>query len=179
VESGDRVRVALTKWGDRPHWEFDARYLGEDDHGHWLGIPTGTHQERPGAVFVNRTDLVGLVPHDRAWLATFHAPGFHVRTYVDMTTVPVWDDAGGPDDATVLRAVDLDLDVVETAEGVVFVDDEDEFAEHRERFGYPADVVALAEAARDEVLDAVRHHHEPFGGHAQRWFAALRGLPPS
>ncbi|WP_180935649.1 DUF402 domain-containing protein [Nocardioides ungokensis] len=36
-----------------------------------------------------------------------------------------------------LRAVDLDLDVVRGRTGRVWIDDEDEFAEHRVRFGYP------------------------------------------
>ncbi len=169
MEAGAEVRVALTKWGDRPHWEFDARFLGSDEHGDWIGIPTGALMTRPGADFVTETDQVGLVPRDRAWLATFHAPGYLVVTYVDMTTVPFWD-------GHVLRAVDLDLDVIKTAEGEVFVDDEDEFAEHRELFGYPADVVALAEASRDEVLADVQQAREPFGSHAQRWFAVLDGL---
>lgn len=169
MESGAPVRVEMTKWGERPHWRFDARYLGADEHGDWIGIPAGTSMSRPGADFVTETDQAGLVPRDVGWLATFHAPGYHVVTYVDMTSVPVWD---GP----VVRAIDLDLDVVRTAEGVVFVDDEDEFAEHREAFGYPRDVVALAERSRDDVLAAVTAGTEPFGAHAERWFAVLRGM---
>ena len=39
---GDAVRVVMTKWGDRPHWEFDATYLGSDEHGDWIGI-AGRH----------------------------------------------------------------------------------------------------------------------------------------
>ena len=27
---GDEVRIVMSKWGGRPHWEFDARYLGSD-----------------------------------------------------------------------------------------------------------------------------------------------------
>jgi protein associated with RNAse G/E len=159
----------MTKWGDRPHWRFGARYLGEDEHGDWIGIPAGTLMTRPGKDFTNRTAQVGLVPREHAWLATFHAPGYHVVTYVDMTSVPTWD---GP----VVRAVDLDLDVVKTAAGAVYVDDEDEFAEHRTSFGYPPDVVAMAERSRDEVWDAVLAGREPFGVHAERWFDALRRL---
>ncbi len=172
METGTAVRVALSKWGDRPHWEFGARFLGSDEHGDWIGVPTATRMVRPGAEFVSSTDQVCLVPRDSGWIATFHAPGFLVLTYVDMTTVPVWD---GP----VVRAVDLDLDVVKTAEGRVYVDDEDEFAEHRVAYRYPPHVVALAETSRDEVLAAVVHEHEPFGTHAERWFAVLRGLEPS
>ena len=35
---GDSVDVRMTKWGDRPHWRFASTYLGEDEHGTWLGI---------------------------------------------------------------------------------------------------------------------------------------------
>ena len=59
--------------------------------------------------------------------------------YVDITTVPVW--AGDT-----VTAVDLDLDVVRGWTGRVWVDDEDEFAAHRVRYGYPSDLVRLAAA---------------------------------
>ena len=100
----------MTKWGGRPHWEYDAVLLGYDEHGDWLGIPGGTHMSRPDAEYVAPVAQVVLVPppgpdDERGWLATFHAPGGPVQVYVDMTTPPAWD---GP----VLRAVDLDLDVV-------------------------------------------------------------------
>ena len=57
-----------------------------------------------------------------------------------------------------VTAVDLDLDVVRGWTGRVWVDDEDEFADHRVRFGYPADVVRMAapscEAVRTDVAGA-------------------------
>jgi protein associated with RNAse G/E len=64
--------------------------------------------------------------------------------------------------------VDLDLDVVLTREGHLFVDDEDEFAEHQVSLGYPPEVVALAEDAARTVLAAVAEGREPFAtvGHA-------------
>ena len=49
--------------------------------------------------------------------------------------------------------IDLDLDVVRRrATGLVELRDEDEFAEHRARFGYPDDVVAEAQAAAGWLL---------------------------
>ena len=45
---GDPVEVRMTKWGDRPHWEFACLYLGDDEHGDWLGFPRGTQMTRPG-----------------------------------------------------------------------------------------------------------------------------------
>ena len=88
-------------------------------------------------------------------------------TYVDMTTVPVWD-------GRTVRAVDLDLDVIEGLDREVFVDDQDEFDEHRVEYGYPREVVDLAMATRDIVLTAVRDKHPPFDGSAAPWFDVLR-----
>ena len=65
--------------------------------------------------------------------------------------------------------VDLDLDVVLTRAGHLFVDDEDEFAEHQVELGYPAEVVALAERWRDLVLSAVAAGDEPFGTVGHEW----------
>jgi hypothetical protein len=173
LEQGDPIRIELTKWGDRPHWEFAGVYLGTDEHGDWIGFTAGTLMARPGMEVRPANDQVGLVPAGadghRAWLGTFHGSGGTVRTYVDMTTVPRWDGA-------VVRAVDLDLDVIETLEGEVIVDDEDEFAEHQVLFGYPPEVIALAEATRDAVVAAVTARRAPFDGSAQRWLAALDEL---
>ena len=52
----------MTKWGQRPHWEFSATYLGRDAHGDWLGIPAGTTMTRPGMDYVAPVAQVGLVP---------------------------------------------------------------------------------------------------------------------
>ena len=59
---GDTVDVRMTKWGDRPHWCFASVYLGDDEHGTWLGFPRGTRMTRPGAEYVSPTDQLGLVP---------------------------------------------------------------------------------------------------------------------
>ena len=171
LSPGEPIRVELTKWGDRPHWQFDGLYLGSDEHGEWIGFPRGTYMSRPGAQFWAANDQVGLVPAGtadaRAWLATFHGPGGSVLTYVDMTSVPHWDGA-------VLRAIDLDLDVIENLDGTVFVDDEDEFAEHQVAYGYPADIITLADATRHAILAAVTERTAPFDGSADQWLALLQ-----
>ncbi len=45
---GDRVHVAMTKWGGARHWTFDAKWLGSDEHGHWMGQHLGDELSRPG-----------------------------------------------------------------------------------------------------------------------------------
>ena len=174
LSPGDAVRLEMTKWGDQPHWEMDAVYLGADAAGDWIGFRIGTVMARPGMSVTTTNEQVGLVPAagtavGRAWLATFHGPGGIVWTYVDMTTVPKW--AG-----RTVRAVDLDLDVVEGLDREVFVDDQDEFDENRVEFSYPRDVVDLALATRDIVLTAVRDKHPPFDGSSAPWFDVLRSV---
>ena len=66
----DTVRVRFEKWGRRPHWEYDAVRLGSDDHGTWLGLPTGTPIARPGARFVTEQRQVVLVPRGAGFVAT-------------------------------------------------------------------------------------------------------------
>lgn len=65
--------------------------------------------------------------------------------------------------------MDLDLDVVRRDDGRVWVDDEEEFAEHSTCYGYPAGVVAVARETADAVLAAVREEAEPFGATWRRW----------
>jgi protein associated with RNAse G/E len=71
--------------------------------------------------------------------------------------------------------IDLDLDVVRLRrDGRVFVDDEDEFAEHQVRYGYPPEVVNKAEQAAASLLAAVSAGLEPFGTAAERWLDKVR-----
>ncbi|QBR92226.1 DUF402 domain-containing protein [Nocardioides euryhalodurans] len=170
-EPGTPVRCEMTKWPDRPHWVFAGRYLGADEHGDWIGFPAGSRFTRPGADYVAPYDQVGLVPHDglpeRGWIAAFHDPRGSVRVYVDIATPPAWDGA-------TVRSVDLDLDVVQGLTGRVWVDDEDEFADHRERWAYPEQLVAGALASCRSVEDVVRRGEPPFDGSSSRaWLAVL------
>jgi protein associated with RNAse G/E len=65
-----------------------------------------------------------------------------------MTTVPIFG-------TETITAVDLDLDVIRRHDGTVFVDDEDEFTEHRELYGYPVDVV-------EPQIEPGRHNDLPY-----------------
>jgi hypothetical protein len=174
-EVGDVVRIAMTKWGDRRHWEYDALWLGSDQHGEWLGLPPKTAMARPGFGLVSQNIQVGLVPAfdpdvERGWFAGFHGePRAWVDVYVDITTPPVWDGA-------TLRAVDLDLDVIRKVDGEVFVDDEDEFAVHQVELGYPDDVIAAATGACEWVTTAVTQRRPPFDGSHETWLDMLENL---
>jgi protein associated with RNAse G/E len=181
IVPGTPVRCETSKWGDRPHWQYDGVFLGTDEHGDWIGAPAGTHHQRPGHAFVSRVDTVTVFPPGSWWAATFQAPGIWCEVYVDVATPGTWD-------GDVMRCVDLDLDVVRMSPvlpgsvppglagagaGATVVDDEDEFAEHQVAFGYPADVVAAAQSACDALVVAVRDRHAPFDGAHQRWLDDL------
>jgi hypothetical protein len=168
---GSPVRIEMQKWGGRAHWSYNALWLGVDEHGTWLGSPTGTHMARPGATYVNPTDQVCLVPSTSiaagAWFATYHSPGSTMKVYVDMAAPPIWH-------GSTVRAVDLDLDVVRRLDDSVYIDDEDEFVEHQQLFGYPAEIVAMAETACAEVTRLVEMGETPFdAATSERWFTAL------
>lgn len=174
LEVGTPVRVEMTKYGDLPHWRYDAYVLGADEHGEWLGVPAGTHHARPGLAFDSDVDSVVLVAAGAHALPGLHAPGLWCDIYVDVATPPRWDTAGP---CPVLRSVDLDLDVVRRDDGSVFVDDEDEFDEHRVSLGYPPALVAAARASCATVLAAVQERRAPYDGPtAERWLATLAAL---
>ena len=172
MEPGHPVRVRFQKWGGGAHWSADVVWLGEDEHGWWAGWMPGTRWTRPGMEFTSHGRQVGLFPRERGFAATFYEPvaDYAFRLYVDVATPPSLTSGE-------LTAVDLDLDVIERFDGEVFVDDEDEFAEHQVAYGYPPEVVTAAEAERDrllrEVADGAAHFHESL---AEHWRARLTDL---
>jgi uncharacterized protein len=178
---GSHVRVVARKWPDRPHWEHDVVRLGEDPHGIWLGAAPDTLMSRPGVAFRTAQAQVVLVPRASAFVATFYAPADHrdrrdgrdsmpCEVYVDITTVPEW--AGDT-----VTAYDLDLDVVRGWTGRAWVDDEDEFADHRVRYAYPPELVRLAAQSCEAVRKAVEQRRPPYDGVVPKhWFDVLGNL---
>ncbi|WP_167001241.1 DUF402 domain-containing protein [Mumia sp. ZJ430] len=160
---GTLVRQVTTKYGGHPHWEFDTIAHARDEVGTWLYMPAGSRMVRPARDVRTVVDSITLVPHTDPYVATFHAVEddptrrLRWRLYVDMTTPARWE---APDLVTML---DLDLDVVLTIDGQVETHDADELTEHRLTYGYPDDLVTLAERSAHDVADAVVRRHEPFG----------------
>jgi uncharacterized protein len=164
------VRLVFTKYDGSLHWHHAAQYLGEDEHGIWLGSRAGSMAQRGSEPPIRfEAAFVQLVPADQWWIAAFNDPPAWSEVYCDISTPPQW---RGPDEVTM---VDLDLDVVRLrADRSVFVDDEDEFAEHQVRFGYPPDVIARAEQSAAWLLAAVSAGVEPFGSAAEKWLDKVR-----
>jgi 8-oxo-dGTP pyrophosphatase MutT (NUDIX family)/protein associated with RNAse G/E len=172
---GDRLVRLHVKWDGTAHWRSPGVCLGTDEFGTWLGIGVGTTLGRTGVrPFPADRPSVTLIP-DAAW----SSPAFHaghprgLRSYTDVTSPYRWYRDG---DAFVATAADLDLDVV-VFDDRVFIDDEDEFAEHSVAFAYPPEVVAAARAEADRLYAAAVAGEEPYGEVGRRWLETWRADP--
>lgn len=163
----DMVRVVYRKYDGTAHRDYPARRLAEDDLGTWLGVSAGTRSVYHGRPSVEQIPFVVLVPHDAWWTGMFNPPPRTSEVYCDIATPAEWD-------GDTVRIVDLDLDVVRRrATGAVELRDEDEFAEHRERFGYPDDVADNAREAAGWLLRALGDGTEPFASAYRKWLALV------
>jgi uncharacterized protein len=174
LEPGQLVVARNRKWNGKAHWVVPGRYLGEDRHGWWIFQGTNEFCSRPGAAFYTRSDAVLLVPREGDWVATFYDdahPG-GVRIYIDLAVAHEWHRIRPG--VTEFHVIDMDLDVVRTAGRGVFIDDEDEFAEHRVSMDYPAALVETLEACADQLYQAVEAQQAPFDGTDVEWFTKGR-----
>jgi uncharacterized protein len=166
VTTTRRVHVRFTKWDGSLHWHFDMTRLGEDEHGVWLGAPQNTPVQRAAEPPIMSPAFALLVVENVYWTATFNTPAwqgpFAYDVYVDVCTPPRWLDGE-------VTAIDLDLDVARGFEGRVEIRDEDEFEQHRIRFGYPDEIVAEARAAAVAARRALEAGAEPFATVGDRW----------
>jgi predicted RNA-binding protein associated with RNAse of E/G family len=143
-----------------------VRALGSDQYGAWYGAHRGVRLQRGTEPPISwACDFAVLVPATGNWIACFNSAGKYA-IYVDVT---------GPisNGGSVIRAVDLDLDVVRLPDGAVQLLDQDEFADHQLRFQYPRSVTAEAERNAQWLMDAVRSRREPFGDVGPAWLARL------
>jgi len=168
--TGRDVRVVYTKYDGSLHWHYTVRYLGEDAHGVWLGGSAGTLSQRGSEPpIVLEQPWVQLIPHGQQWwTAAFNGEPATTEIYCDIGTPARWVD---PAEVTM---VDLDLDVVrQRTDGQVLLVDEDEFAAHQVRYGYPAEVVRQAEQAAAWLLAAISAGGEPFAADYLGWLEMI------
>jgi len=176
---GTPVELRFTKYDGSPHWEYDLIVLGTDAHGLWLGGRPGDVCRRIGRTIEPGVHWVTLVPAAGAWIATFNEPGgpLGAGTYVDLTDPPTWQAVQTARGAGLrMRCADLDLDVVRRFTGECYIDDEDEFADHQVRFGYPSELVATTRATADRLFAEVCAGSEPFGSVGPAWLQRCRAL---
>ena len=155
--TGSSILIASTKFDGSPHYEYEAELLGCDGPVIVCRVHAGVPWTGYRGSGLVRYESTALFFTDR-WYNTqhFHEPYGEVqrRSYTNIGLPAVLEDG-------VLRWVDLDIDVMEDLDRT-WVDDEDEFEEHRARMGYPDDIVAGVLAARDEVLRLVSSGTFPF-----------------
>ncbi len=146
-------------------------FLGTDVWGDWFGQPAGWRSARPGREFVTEHPNVTLLPPSGDFALTCNAAPHHVRTYIDLAWDVRWD-AGEP------TGIDMDLDVVRSDDGRgVWIDDKDEWEEHRVQYGYPLDLVTRLESLAIELERKVAAREAPFDdGTADVWLRVLAGL---
>ena len=168
-------RLAWRKWDGTPHWQHELELLGEDDTGTWFGQREGSTSSRPGATEAVRGDNVWNIEPGRGWTVRFfravQGGGWQVPAS-DVGAVGLYSDIGTAIEldaaAREITGIDLDLDVIRLGDRL-WLDDEDEFAEHRASMGYPDDVGAAAERDAQDVLALVRAALPPFDGRAEEW----------
>lgn len=167
--TGDEIYVAYRKYDGALHWNQTMRRLGEDRHGIWVGASAGmTTRRGDGPPKTIEHAKVILLSPGSWWTASFNGAPARLEIYCDITTPPQWPHPGE------VTMIDLDLDVVRVREdGRVKLLDEDEFAEHQVRYGYPADVVAAAMNAATWLHTAIRISAEPFASDYQTWLAKV------
>lgn len=181
---GSEVLFRWRKWDGSPHWLHECVYLGIDGWGEWFGQQAGDRSARPGREVVVAHDNVTLVPATGDYAYTFNAPPSRTRIYIDIAWDVRWHD-GEP------TGIDMDLDVVRRdpdaayvdREGVlrqpgdVYIEDRDEWEEHRARYGYPQDLVERLEAVALSLERRVRDGEPPFDeATAAGWLARLASL---
>jgi protein associated with RNAse G/E len=163
------IVVQYFKYSGDLHWRHDMVYLGEDEHGVWLGGPAGTTIQRghePAKQWPS--PFVQLIARDRWWTLFFngdHSEAY--RIYVDVITPAAWP-AGNR-----VEMIDLDLDVVLHHDRSVEVLDEDEFLAHSELFAYPDSLVNRARTAAAELVLKVEAGEEPFGSAGEAWLRLI------
>lgn len=168
---GTRLLFRWRKWDGSPHWEHECVFLGSDEHGDWVGQVAGARSARPGREVRAPQPNVTLVPPSGEWAFTANAAPHPVRVYIDLAWDVRFDDAG---EAT---GVDMDLDVVDDARHGIWIDDRDEWDEHRVQYGYPLDIVARLEDVAVELERRVTAREAPFDDDTiARWLAVLADL---
>lgn len=159
------------KWDGGAHWQHQCVYLGSDDWGDWLGQKAGWVSARPGRFVSAAQPNVTLITPSGEFAFTRNARPQRTRTYIDIAWDVRWVD-GSP------TGIDMDLDVVDHSERGAYIDDRDEFEEHRLRYGYPLDIVASLEQRAAELLVAVREQRAPYDeATPARWLERLAEHP--
>jgi protein associated with RNAse G/E len=169
---GTRLEFRWRKWDGGVHWVHDCVYLGSDQWGDWFGQQAGWRSHRPGREVVASGPNVTLLPPSGDYALTVNqVPPALYRVYIDLAWDVKWED-GAP------TGVDMDLDVVRAVdERGLWIDDRDEWDEHRVAYGYPLEIVQRLESLAIALEGRVGAGEPPFDdATADAWLARLAEL---
>jgi protein associated with RNAse G/E len=163
------IHVVYRKYDGSLHWHMTMGYLGEDEHGVWVGTgPGNTMRKGDGPVVPIPHPNIGVLPRDGWWTGWFNGEPERVDIYCDITTPPQWPTPGE------VTMIDLDLDVCRRREdGSVHLLDEDEFETHQRLYAYPQEVIASAAQTAAFLHEAISQGAEPFSKVYRSWFTRL------
>lgn len=163
-----QVTVQFLKNPDILHWGFETLWLGADEWGDWMAVPRGSKRWKgENQVRPTQSDAVFCAPRAGWWHLHYNGVTTELSHFVDIVTPPVWVGDNR------YEMIDLDLDVVMSQDGVVAVEDEDEFVVHRVRYDYSTEMIARAEEETRHIADALEKRREPFFEVAAAWLARL------
>lgn len=154
---GDRVLLRATKFDGAAHWIQPFRVLSDDGNLLVTSYRARTPIYTSRGEFRSPYDSVAYFWRDR-WYNVFRLarPGCTTALwYCNVTTPPTFDGCQ-------IQYVDLDLDVKVYPGGCIELLDEDEFEQHRQEYGYPADIVERAYSAAAELIELARAARFPF-----------------
>jgi protein associated with RNAse G/E len=107
-----------------------------------------------------------LIPRNDWWVFTYNPKHPWATHWIDTSTPATFEEHR-------VTTIDLDLDVVRGPDGTVWIEDEDEFAEHQVVFGYPPALISNAMRATKEMERALIDLREPFASAPASWLARL------
>jgi hypothetical protein len=158
------IEIRSFKLPQRAISAAQAHLLGEDVYGQWPGITQGSlwssaDGSRSG-IFTH--SFVKLVPMDTLWTACFQDRDPIVD--VDIVAPVKWID-------DTLEEVDLELDILQYADGSVSVRDQNVFHYICEHWNIAKAIAAQAEQACQQICTLLKERQEPFSSIGHRWLS--------
>ena len=168
---GTPLAFRWRKWDGGIHWVHECVYLGSDQWGEWFGQPAGWRSVRPGRDFAADHPNVTLLPPSGDYAFTHNAAPHPTVVYIDLAWDVRWDEGVDP------SGIDMDLDVVSRLDRGIYIDDRDEWDEHRVAYAYPDEVVSHLDALATELERQVTAGLTPFDpATAAAWLDRLTAL---
>jgi hypothetical protein len=146
---------------------FDVESIVEDNFGVWLYIPRGSKWEAPHTVGTLRYDFLLLLSSGRLWVAKWVDDPVDRRLEIDICLAPEREDDGW-------RYIDLELDPIRYENGLISIEDRDEFEIACRNGWITSDEAVVAHETAVAMEAALRKRDEPLGDEGWLRLEALR-----